>query len=136
MTEKKFLFLFFKLCLSFNIIDIFISFPTVIDTLTPQSRMLRSQSVFESEAVRRQREREQERDTRYTKASILLVILFLMCHGPRFATNTMELLLFDPTEIQPEVRAIVILSLHELAVLAAWSLSAGGFRFDPTCESH
>lgn len=64
----------------------------------------RTSSVVESEAARQQREQEQERDTRYTRASILMVIVFLLCHGPRFATNVMELMFYDENRPQPEVR--------------------------------
>ena len=35
--------------------------------------------------------KEQERDTRYTRASICMVIVFLTCHVPRFASNVIEL---------------------------------------------
>ena len=38
---------------------------------------------------------EQERDTRYTKASILMVVLFMFCHIPRFVANTIELIFLD-----------------------------------------
>ena len=47
--------------------------------------------------------KEKEKDNRYTKASILMVIAFLLCHVPRFATNTMELLFFSDVEQQPQV---------------------------------
>ena len=57
----------------------------------------------ESEAMRKQREKEQKQDTTYTKASILMVMVFLFCHGPRFATNVMELLFFDAVQRQSEV---------------------------------
>ncbi len=35
--------------------------------------------------------KEEERDTRYTRAAICMVIVFLICHVPRFASNVFEL---------------------------------------------
>ena len=43
---------------------------------------------------------EQERDTRYTKASILMVVLFMFCHIPRFVANAIELIFLAPGEAQ------------------------------------
>ncbi len=36
-------------------------------------------------------EEEAERDARYTRASILMVLVFGLCHAPRLITNTMEM---------------------------------------------
>ena len=53
----------------------------------------------------------QDRDTRYTKASIIMVVVFMCCHVPRFVANTMELLFFaDATEL-PLVRTTLILDV-------------------------
>ena len=34
---------------------------------------------------------ERERDASYTRASILMVVVFIVCHSPRLITNTVEL---------------------------------------------
>jgi hypothetical protein len=36
-------------------------------------------------------EEERERDARYTRASILMVLAFGLCHSPRLITNTVEM---------------------------------------------
>ena len=34
---------------------------------------------------------ERERDVRYTRVSILMVVLYFVCHAPRIITNTVEM---------------------------------------------
>ena len=51
-------------------------------------------SALNEEAVNKHKALEQERDTRYTRASIFMVMVFLICHVPRFVTNVIELLMF------------------------------------------
>ncbi|TRY77947.1 hypothetical protein TCAL_09774 [Tigriopus californicus] len=77
----------------------------------------RTSYVVESEAARQQREQEQERDTRYTRASILMVIVFLLCHGPRFATNVMELMFYDESRTQPEWFHVLVSVTHFLVTV-------------------
>ncbi len=74
----------------------------------PTAAVVAAAAAAEREENFRKQQREQERDTRYTRASILMVIVFLVCHVPRFATNVVELMLFhssDTPETRPEVRA-------------------------------
>ena len=52
------------------------------------SNVLAAANAASAAAAKR---KEQERDTRYTRASICMVIVFLTCHVPRFASNVFEL---------------------------------------------
>jgi len=49
-----------------------------------------SANVFDNTINFRTRE-ERERDASYTRASILMVLVFVVCHTPRLITNTLEL---------------------------------------------
>ena len=44
---------------------------------------------------------ERERDVRYTRASIVMVVMFVVCHAPRLITNTAEI--FTDQADMPEV---------------------------------
>ena len=43
-----------------------------------------------------------ERDARYTRASILMVLVFGLCHAPRLVTNTMEMFI-DQEHLPPVI---------------------------------
>ena len=54
---------------------------------------------------------ERERDASYTRASILMVVVFVVCHTPRLITNTLELFV-DQADL-PLVSPAKDCDLHE-----------------------
>ena len=43
---------------------------------------------------------ERERDVRYTRASIIMVVMFFFCHAPRLVTNMAEIFM-DTADMPP-----------------------------------